>query len=577
MTQPNDAIRKELEYLTCRVLDLQLTADEDTRLTEILNTYPELIEDYTNQIHLDTLLSASLYESVPEGVSIAPQENLANENQATTGAAVVPNSRRSKFLLRGMGFAAVVLLVGFVIWMNDKQRPVQEEQIATRPDYVGILLDTEDAVWGNSNELEEIPYGTKFHAGQTLSLNSGIARIRFQCGAGVVLEGPAKIEFRSPLNALLHFGKLAAYVPDDVEGFSVDTSKIRIVDLGTRFGTVVGQSGEAEVHVFEGEVDVKPLETDKKIANLKARQGIRLQDTAAQNALGKVEPVKFADVPTREQLIAAKSGSYPPKQLIRFESNKPLNRLPLDIEKSIFPSGILVGDSFEYPATSLYRKAGGVGFAKEGWWVDQDFTRLIVPENKMGWGNIDGGQVLLHIRGRHRAYPTLAHRAARKIKTPLESGFYFSLLMQYSGLDDDDFFGLWFDQSMGGMGSSHSHVPSVGFKNGKFFARFSVEREVLFKRPVDDQTFFLVGHLYKEDSEFYNRLVFWVNPIGEQQNRPDVIVEQETGKPLKSVKALGVRIGQYTEVSDSLYLDRLVIGETYESVTTPTGSALLQQ
>ncbi len=580
MNQPTDAIRKELESLTCQVLDKQLTADEDVRLTEILNTYPDLIEDYTNQIYLDSLLSSSLYESVPEGVSIVSQENLSNTNQATAVGAissVPPVSRRFSFLSSRMALVMVVLLVGVVVWMNDRWSVVQDEEIVASPDYVGILLDTEDAIWGNSDQLEEIPYGTKFNAGQTLALKSGIARIRFQCGAGVVLEGPAKIEFRSPLNALLHFGKLAAYVPDGAQGFSVDTSKIRIVDLGTLFGTVVGQSGEAEVHVFEGEVDVKPLTTNKKIANLKASQGIRLLDDAAQSGKTNVPPIKFADVPTPEQLIAAKFGNYPPTQLIRFDSNEPLHQLPLDKGESILPSGILVGESFEYPTSSLHRRAGGVGFSEEGWWVDQSFTRLMIPKNKMQWGDIDGGQVLLHLRGRHRAYPALAHRVARKIKDPLSSGFYFSLLMQYSGVDDNDFFGLWFDDSMGRMGSSHSRVPTVGFKNGKFFARFCDRWEASFKRPVDDETFFLVGQLYKEDSEFYNRLAFWVNPIGDQRETPDVILEQEGVNSLESINALGVRIGQYTEVSDSLYLDRLVIGESYKAVTTSTQSSLLQQ
>lgn len=582
MNQPTDAIRKELESLTCRVLDKQLSADEDARLTEILNMYPELIEDYTNQIHLDSLLSSSLYESVPEGVSFSSQEKSPHGKQTThlgIPSAELPATRRFSFLLRGVALAMVVLLVSVAVWLNQKVPPQKENQIVSRPDYVGMLLDTEDAVWGNDDVTDDIPYGTQFEAGQSLWLKSGIARIRFQSGAGVVLEGPAKIEVRSPLNALLHYGKLAAYVPDDVQGFSVDTSKIRILDLGTRFGTVVDPSGEAEVHVFEGEVDVKPVTAEnKKITNLKASQALRFSNGTVQGAEISVTPSKFADVPTDEQLIAAKSGNYPPQETIRFENQQPLNQISLIKENSALPAGILVGEDFEYPSTSLYQQSGGVGFSHEGWWVDQNFTRLMVPEKRMQWGDLSGGPMVLQARGHHHAYPSLAHRLARKLEIPLKDDFYFSMLVQYHGLDGDDFFGLWFDDSMGGMGNSHSRVPSIGFKEGQFFARFTVQDEILFQEPADHETFLLVGHLAKNNSPHFNHLEFWVNPVGERVETPDVVVElPKEGKLLKSINALGVRIGQYTEVTDSLFLDRLVIGDTYEAVTQPAEAAAVQK
>lgn len=574
MNQPNDAIRKELEALTCRLLDKQLTTDEDARLTEILNTYPDLIEDYTNQIHLDSLLSASLYESVPEGINVVDQENLSHENQTTVlgiPATEPPVSRRFSFLSRGIALVMVVLLVSAAVWLNQKVPPRQENQIASRPDYVGMLLDTEDAVWGHDDLEEDIPYGTQFKTGQSLWLKSGIARIHFQSGAGVVLEGPAKIEFRSPLNALLHHGKLAAYVPDEAQGFSVDTSKIRIVDLGTRFGTVVDRSGEAEVHVFEGEVDVKPVTSaNKKLANLKASQALRFSNGTVQAAEISVTPAKFADVPTLEQLVAAKSGNYPPQETIHFENHQPLNQISLIKENSALPTGILVGEDFEYPSTSLYQQNGGIGFDHEGWWVDQNFTRLMVPEKRMQWGGLDGGPIILEARGRHHAYPSLAHRMARKLETPLKDDFYFSVLVQYHGLDGDDFFGLWFDDSKGRLGNSHSLVPSVGFKEGQFFARFTVKDEILFQEPVDHETFLLVGHLARKNAPHFNHLEFWVNPVGDRVETPDVVVNlPKEGKLLKSINALGMRIGQYTEVTDSLFLDRLVIGDSYEAVTQP--------
>ncbi len=576
MNQPDDAIRKELAALTCRVLDQQLTADDDARLTEILSTYPALIEDYTNQIHLDSLLTSRLYEGVPTGVSYEFLEASLLEEIQPTCVETTPEPvvySRAAFLSpsRVAALAMVVLLVGVVFWWNEDGRDaVPDHRVAASSEYVGILLDTEDAIWGNNDLSDDIPYGTKFAAGQALWLKSGIARIRFQSGAGVVLEGPAKIELCSPLQALLHFGKLSAYVPDEAHGFTVETLKIQIVDLGTRFGAVVDESGEAEVHVFEGEVDVKPMAADRQVTNLKASQALRFSPENANGAEISVTPSKFADVPTLAQLTAAKFGNYPPQETIRFDSQEPLNQISLIKRKSVLPVGILAGEDFEYTTTSLLQQSGGVGFSYEGWWADPSFTRLMIPEKRMRRGALEGGPMILHARGHHQAYPALAHRIARKLETPLRSEFYFSMLVQYHGVDEDDFFGLWFDDSMGGMGTSHSGVPSIGFKEGQFFARFNVKNELFFQQPVDDETFLLVGHLSKKKSSSFNHLEFWVNPVGDRRDSPDVIVKRlPAAKPLKSINALGVRIGQYTEITDSLYLDRLVIGDSYEAVTQP--------
>lgn len=573
MNPVNEAVRKELATLTNRMLENRITPEEDARLTEILNRHPELIEEYANQIHLDALLTSNLYAAVPDEISLETLATREAETNHSTETEVATPVRQTRPLFYAWGsLVAMLLLVGVLVWFSRPERPgVVQQRNPVPPEFAGMLLDTEDAVWGADQDTEDIPYGSKFPQGELLELKSGIARIRFDCGAGVVLEGPAKIELRSPISAVLHYGKLAAYVPEEAQGFTVDTRQIRIVDQGTRFGAVVDPSGEAEVHVFEGEVDVKPLAAENQmIASLKARQALRFSNGAIKGAEISVSPTKFADMPTPEQLIAARSGKYPPRKIASFENLEPMNQISLITEKSALPEGVLVGEDFEYPTATLFQQNGGVGFSHEGWWTDQNFTRLMVPERRMQWGQLDGGPMVVQARGHHSAYPSLAHRFARKLETPLTDGFYFSMLVQYHGVDEDDFFGLWFDHSMGGMGSSHARQPNIGFKEGKFFARFSVYHEVFFKEPVDNETFLLVGHLYKDNSKYFNRMEFWVNPVGDRKQTPDATVKRtKDANLLKAVGALGVRIGQYTEVSDSLFVDRLLIGKTYESVTQP--------
>lgn len=575
MNSSYEAIQKELAELTCRVLDHSLTNEEDARLTEILTEYPELIEDYTNQIQVDAVLTADLYAALPEGVDL---ETLDTADYPTVvSEEVETETGRTISLWQSVTVVTVVLLVGFALWLNAgwwDGEPVNQVAAISEPkppvlSHVGMLLDTEDAVWADEDLGEEIAYGTRFTAGKLLWLKSGIARIRFESGAGVVLEGPAQIKLNSSMNAKLNYGKLAAYVPDEAHGFTIDTPEIQIVDQGTRFGAVVDPLGKAEVHVFEGQVDVKPQSAAKTL-NLKASQAVLF---SRQNELGaaiRLTPTKFADVPTLEQLTAAKSGNYPPVEAVPFEREALRNEYALIQTKSALPKGILAGEAFEYPATSLLQQTGGVGFHYEGWWADPNFTRLMVPEQRMQWGDLEGGPMVLQSRGHHHAYPSLAHRMARELAEPLTEEFYFSLLVKYEGLDKNDFFALWFDDVAGGKGSSHSRVPNFGLKEKRFFARFEVNQEGYSTELIEGECFLLVGRVMKNDSSFFNRLEFWVNPDGDRSTTPDAVVKQDKGaKKLKAINVVGMRIGQYTEVSDSLFVDRLVLGKTFESVTQP--------
>ncbi|QDT26268.1 FecR protein [Gimesia panareensis] len=584
MNSPDETLRNELATLTSRLMADELTTDEDARLTEILNAHPELIDEYADQLHLDQLLSTNLYAAVPDGISLETLE----ADAVTEDAPVVVKATAAGAAGSGFGYLAQVsvvvvllLLVGGAFWLqNREQSELPEESVVNTPrrllelpavKFVGMLLDTEDAVWEDEELGDDIAYGTRFAAGKQLWLKSGIARIRFESGAGVVLEGPAQIELRSSLNAKLNYGKLAAYVPDEAHGFTVDTPKMEIVDQGTRFGTVVDPFGKAEVHVFEGEVDIKPKAQAEQPRILKASQAVLFTRGNTQGADIRVTPTKFADVPTPEQLVAAKSGNYPPLEAVPFEAEAPFNEFALLHINTALPKNILAGEAFEYRATSLSEQTGGVGFSHEGWWADPNFTRLMVPEQRMQWGGLEGGPMVLQSRGHHHAYPSLAHRMARKLAEPLPEEFYFSLLVKYEGLDEDDFFGLWFDESLGGMGTSHSRVPTVGIKEGKWFARFSVKNERFLEQPINNQTNLLVGRLsFHGKTGHPDYLSLWINPTGERSETPDVRVHYTfAGKCLESINAVGVRIGQYTEVSDSLFLDRLVIGKTFESVTQP--------
>ena len=102
-------------------------------------------------------------------------------------------------------------------------------------------------------------------AGSTLDLETGLVELRYDCGASVLLEGPAVLQIDSASSARLVRGRLTARVekPDGGQAgelsarvFSVHTPQASVHDLGTEFGVEVGERGAADVHVFDGLVEL---------------------------------------------------------------------------------------------------------------------------------------------------------------------------------------------------------------------------------------------------------------------------------------------------------------------------------
>lgn len=89
-----------------------------------------------------------------------------------------------------------------------------------------------------------------------LAFESGVIQVEFFSGARVILEGPADFELVSANEGLCRLGKLRAVVPPQAQGFTVGTPAIRLIDRGTEFGLRLDRTGGAEVHVFQGRVEI---------------------------------------------------------------------------------------------------------------------------------------------------------------------------------------------------------------------------------------------------------------------------------------------------------------------------------
>jgi hypothetical protein len=124
---------------------------------------------------------------------------------------------------------------------------------ASQPIYVAELCGGADARWSEDGMPEA---DGRLPAGRRLVLAAGVAKIAFDSGAHVILEGPAEFEPLSPTGGLLSQGLLSARVTPAARGFVVRTPDATVVDLGTEFGVAVDQGRLSDVEVFAGRVEV---------------------------------------------------------------------------------------------------------------------------------------------------------------------------------------------------------------------------------------------------------------------------------------------------------------------------------
>jgi hypothetical protein len=130
--------------------------------------------------------------------------------------------------------------------------------------------------------------GDAFTEGDVVVLESGEANVSMASGAEFVLKAPAELKFDTANHVELRRGLLTAHVAAWGSGFTVDTSAMRVVDLGTRFA-ISASTDDVETHVLQGQVRVQPLATavsGRRSVLLTQGEGIRVDSDGD-------EPVRF--------------------------------------------------------------------------------------------------------------------------------------------------------------------------------------------------------------------------------------------------------------------------------------------
>lgn len=157
---------------------------------------------------------------------------------------------------------------------NSPDSKQDREPNSPKTDHIALLTQAVGVEWDTPRNLQT---GAGLSAGW-LKLKRGTIQVELISGASVLIEGPAAFELISPLTAFCQYGKVRASVPEQAQGFTIETSRLNVVDLGTEFTLSLDQTGKGQVQVIDGEVELhSPDERASRptIQSLKTGEGVQ--------------------------------------------------------------------------------------------------------------------------------------------------------------------------------------------------------------------------------------------------------------------------------------------------------------
>ena len=280
--------RDEWRRLFAAFSNHSITTEELQRLEEVLSQNKAARDDWF--LHCDLELGLADW---------ARQDTTADElNEPSAQCLPTQTKRTSWSLIRWstLVVAASVLVVLCSLWLLPQREPMVQG--------VALLSRTVDVEWADSIEAK-FP-GAPLAAGP-LRIKSGALLVEFYSGARVVVEAPAEFHLVSASEAFLISGRINAHVPPQARGFTVHTKDFEVTDLGTDFGLAIASEGsqsKAEVHVFQGLVEVAPTHATGDVQSLKSGEAFMVEET------------KFVSIPSKrsaflqeEELIERASAS----------------------------------------------------------------------------------------------------------------------------------------------------------------------------------------------------------------------------------------------------------------------------
>lgn len=258
-------------------------------LHAIIRDDPEANQFYIRQMHL----RASLWWYLTD-----EKQNLTENTTSYSSLPAEPVRivYRRRFYLVGI-ISALILMIGFSSYFL-------MPYLNPRPQIVGEISKSVDVIW--EPNAQRWAANAKIFAGDQIHIQQGMVEVELVSGTKIILEGPALFAIVDSQEVKLQAGNLFAHVPQQAIGFSVITPASRILDLGTKFGVAVDQTGKTDVHVIQGQLEVGLIGSFGKVKEsrlLEMSDAVRLQPSSSRIADIDFQPRIFTKELDYESVI----------------------------------------------------------------------------------------------------------------------------------------------------------------------------------------------------------------------------------------------------------------------------------
>ncbi len=393
---------KQLIALIIKCCDETATSEDIEQLNELLFGNPHACEIYLQQLTLHAQLDREFVGTKrvdPETMNpVFAQPLMAHpamapptlnqhpirvwaemdraEVQPTPGHRFFDMSGNQRFWLcivaAGL-IAAVLVMPAFqrrqtpLVAKAAQSTPVSVQALVTSPQpmvQIGTLLLLDHCRWNQvgstaaeAADTTGLLEGAGLSAG-TLSLLEGVAVLRLNGGAELVLRGPTEVELIDAGSAYLRSGKVRVRAEGEAAGFKLMTTAAELIDLGTEFVVKVDSNGLTELHVIDGEVSYRPQN----------------QPFEATTVVTAGNAVRLSQQGDAAEAIDAKSERFDHYIHARFSPRTPIDWVAEDFASlpvaadtehdTMNRDGLIAEESFDYPAGSHRPQElnGGLGW-----------------------------------------------------------------------------------------------------------------------------------------------------------------------------------------------------------------------
>ena len=285
---------QELLTLLTRMSDGGLSDTDQERLCKLLKSDASARDVYFKHVMLETSLRreskrSQAFAEFTKDDLLAVRSMLEDEGEELEGRAAGTRHKSNTITTGSRGWRRLGTAISLLAVVAITMMLVLGRDVAT-------ITNTRDARF--AIDAKRLKVGDGLGRNTSHTLDAGALEMVLTNGVEVVVNAPAEWRFESADRMVLTRGEISATVPPQAIGFTVATPSVDVVDLGTVFGVAVQPDGEAEIQVFEGEVEahVDGVESTSDTLRLTENQAAQVSEDHQLLAVGSIEEVGIVDL-----------------------------------------------------------------------------------------------------------------------------------------------------------------------------------------------------------------------------------------------------------------------------------------